>query len=302
MHPIAHTTSMGPTHSPFPVPTKIHFVRHQAATHQLCTNHLDNYSTLFVLNRYPQTFTLTPNLMQAPQQISATVTTTQGNVSVQDATSNMPVSSVITQATLASNVPQQQPPLFARNGTNQTKHSVTNAFDRQVNVHIQDHRFDRDVDDVNNIDCNPGEHNATDRNIAYNNTDRNIVNNNVHSHKNMDIDIVDNNAHCHHPLPDKAVSPINNENFQNCLTQHPDQELVNYLVNGLQNGFNIGFTAPHTVTRPKNLLSATEHQTDVTTALLKEVTRGHIAGLFESPPWPDLHHWDRARKKTVLAG
>ena len=70
-----------------------------------------------------------------------------------------------------------------------------------------------------------------------------------------------NNKFC--PLPTEATTPVNILNFENCLSSHPDKHLTTYLVNGLRNGFDIGFNAPHSVTMPNNLLSATEHTTSV---------------------------------------
>ena len=55
------------------------------------------------------------NLNQPPQPISATATTTLGNVSAPDATSNTHASSVTTQAIPVSNATQQQLPLFIPN-------------------------------------------------------------------------------------------------------------------------------------------------------------------------------------------
>ena len=91
------------------------------------------------------------------------------------------------------------------------------------------------------------------------------------------------------PLPKQATTPINIDKFRNCLDSHPDHHLVDYLVNGLSYGFDIGFSAEPTVTRPRNLLSATEHTSAVTEALMKEVARGHTAGPFTSAPLPNLH-------------
>ena len=112
----------------------------------------------------------------------------------------------------------------------------------------------------------------------------NIVNSQDSSH----------NSHpsCHkqfYPLPSSAITPINVTNFEHCLETHPDRNLVNYLVNGLSTGFDIGFDALHTATRPNNLMFATEHKEAVTTALMKEVPRGHTAGSFDTLPWPYLH-------------
>ena len=76
------------------------------------------------------------------------------------------------------------------------------------------------------------------------------------------------------PLPTQATTPINIQEFKNCLDTHPDHPFVNYLIHGLSHGFDIGFAAEPTITRPRNLLSATDHTPAVTEALTKEVARG----------------------------
>ena len=146
---------------------------------------------------------------------------------------------------------------------------------------------------------------------SHRNMDSVTINNNVYSHKSMDRDTSNSTKNIQHllpnhnnifrPLPGKAITPVNTVNFENCLSHHPDQDLVNYLANELRNGFDIAYTASHTVTRPNNLLSATEHQAGVTTALFKEVSRGHTAGPFDAPPFTALH-WGHARKRTAPAG
>ena len=91
------------------------------------------------------------------------------------------------------------------------------------------------------------------------------------------------------PLPTTVTTPVNVNNFCYALKTHPNQELVNYLINGLTYGFSIGFHGPHTATNPKNLRSATLHPDSVTSALQKEIERGHTSGPFSQPPWPSLH-------------
>ena len=91
------------------------------------------------------------------------------------------------------------------------------------------------------------------------------------------------------PLPHTVNTPVNIANFSASLTHHPDQHLVQYLVNDLTHGFSIGFKGPHSPSQPQNLLSATAHSVDVTTALCKELSCGHTAGPFITPPWPDIH-------------
>ena len=91
------------------------------------------------------------------------------------------------------------------------------------------------------------------------------------------------------PLPISVTTPVNVNNFSSALKTHPDQELVKYLIDGLTYGFSIGFNGPHTATNPNNLRSATLHPDSVTSALQKEIERGHTSGPFTQPPWPNLH-------------
>ena len=60
-------------------------------------------------------------------------------------------------------------------------------------------------------------------------------------------------------------------------------------MDGLRNGFDIGFTGSFTPTLPKNLKSADQNKILVQEAIDKEVTRGHTAGPFPTPPFPQTH-------------
>ena len=64
---------------------------------------------------------------------------------------------------------------------------------------------------------------------------------------------------------------------------------MHYITHGLKHGFDIGFKAPTLTNNYRNLLSATEHQQAVTTAIIKEITRGHISGPFSAPPLQHIH-------------
>ena len=70
---------------------------------------------------------------------------------------------------------------------------------------------------------------------------------------------------------------------------HPDKPLVDYIINGLRNGFDIGFTGPFSATLPKNLKSADQNKESIQEAINKELSRGHTAGPFPSPPFPLTH-------------
>ena len=77
--------------------------------------------------------------------------------------------------------------------------------------------------------------------------------------------------------------------FEKLLVDHPNQFLVKYIINGLRNGFDIGFTGEFSATRPPNLKSATQNKTLIQQAIDKEISRGHTAGPFPNPPFPNTH-------------
>lgn len=91
-------------------------------------------------------------------------------------------------------------------------------------------------------------------------------------------------------IPTNVYTPVNIKNFSIALTTHPNQELVAYLINGLKHGFDIGFNkhSPLLSTHT-NLKSATDHTHDVTTAICKELVRGHTCGPFATMPIKNLH-------------
>ena len=92
-----------------------------------------------------------------------------------------------------------------------------------------------------------------------------------------------------HPLPVHISTPVNIPYFAYALQNHPEPELVQYLIDGLSFGFDIGTKVKPTLSRPRNHKSARVNAEGVTKAIVKELERGHIAGPFSSPPWPDLH-------------
>ena len=76
----------------------------------------------------------------------------------------------------------------------------------------------------------------------------------------------------------------------NDLRNRPNQRLVSYLFEVFTNGFDIGYTGECFTVSVKNLLSALHNPGFVTEAIGKELRGGHIAGLFASLAFPDLHH------------
>ena len=70
---------------------------------------------------------------------------------------------------------------------------------------------------------------------------------------------------------------------------HPDQPLVEYIVDGLRFGFDIGFKGAFSPTFPRNHKSADENKSLVQDAVNREISRGHTAGPFPHPPFPQTH-------------
>ena len=85
------------------------------------------------------------------------------------------------------------------------------------------------------------------------------------------------------------MSPINVDRLRAFLTNHPDTNLANFLIDGFCNGFSIGYNGPFTPGQCRNLLSARSQPAAVSSAIAKEVNRGHTAGPFESSPFASLH-------------
>ena len=73
------------------------------------------------------------------------------------------------------------------------------------------------------------------------------------------------------------------------LRDHPDQSLVDYVTNGLKHGFSTGFRGALPRSASSNLKSSSEHSADVSKAIRTEVSRGHTAGPFNTPPLDDFH-------------
>ena len=64
---------------------------------------------------------------------------------------------------------------------------------------------------------------------------------------------------------------------------------VSFLAHGFRRGFSLGFSGSVKPGVQRNLRSADQYQDKLTTAIYKEVRRGHIAGPFRIPPLPNLH-------------
>ena len=93
------------------------------------------------------------------------------------------------------------------------------------------------------------------------------------------------------PLPPGPVSPIRVDMLFYFTRDFPDKTIREYLCRGFTHGFDIGFRGsfddPHA--RPRNSLSARDHQDGVSLAIEKELRRGHTSGPFSAPPFPSTH-------------
>ena len=92
------------------------------------------------------------------------------------------------------------------------------------------------------------------------------------------------------PLPHSIVNNhVNIDAFAFYLRGHPDPQLCNYVITGLRHGFDLGFDSTLTPVARQNNKSARDNPTEVTKAIMKEISRGHTAGPFLFPPFPVNH-------------
>jgi len=91
------------------------------------------------------------------------------------------------------------------------------------------------------------------------------------------------------PIPAVPTTPINIERLAHELQSYTDRHTVNFLLNGLKNGFSLGCKISIHPCQPPNLQSALRLEAKVTAAFNKELTKKHISGPYNSPPFPNLH-------------
>jgi len=92
----------------------------------------------------------------------------------------------------------------------------------------------------------------------------------------------------HFPFPHSPTTPINIVCLKTLLSGYTT-EVVDFLVSGFTHGFHIGYTGPCTVGREKNNLSAHSNVSAVSSAIFKELSRGHTVGPFSIPPFQSFH-------------
>ena len=83
-------------------------------------------------------------------------------------------------------------------------------------------------------------------------------------------------------------TPINIPKLASYLHDHPNQPFVQYLLSGFSHGFKIGYSGPRAPQEFPNLPSAKENPSIIDKNMLKEVSLGHTAGPFLSPPFPNF--------------
>ena len=91
------------------------------------------------------------------------------------------------------------------------------------------------------------------------------------------------------PLPLSAHCRINLSLYIDFLKDHPDPQTVEFLVSGFTFGFRVGFIAGITPGRKMPLSSSKDVSNDISTAILKELNRGHTKGPFVTPPFEVFH-------------
>ena len=92
----------------------------------------------------------------------------------------------------------------------------------------------------------------------------------------------------HPPSLSPPSTLVNIINLTAELEHHPDQQYTASLLHSLQWRCNIGYTGPRFARITPSLKSAHLHPEAISAALAKEVSNGHTAGSFLSPPIPNL--------------
>jgi len=86
-------------------------------------------------------------------------------------------------------------------------------------------------------------------------------------------------------------SPLQWQDWGECLANHPDSRFVSYITNGIREGFRIGYDYhSHRCKRVKgNMGSAAVHPDVVREYIAKECAEGRILGPFVPNTLPNVH-------------
>ena len=89
-----------------------------------------------------------------------------------------------------------------------------------------------------------------------------------------------------HYVPLRRVNP---DILEALLREHPDRQMVQYVVQGFRTGFDLGLTRqPPSCSPCKNLREARRKPHIAQAMIDEEVRKGHMAGPFKKPPFPDM--------------
>ena len=83
-------------------------------------------------------------------------------------------------------------------------------------------------------------------------------------------------------------TPIDVNLLENALMGHPNPEFVFRLCQNLGHGARIGFQGQRSLRFSKNLPTALADPNVVSSNLAAEVSLGRVAGLFDTPPFPNF--------------
>jgi hypothetical protein len=92
------------------------------------------------------------------------------------------------------------------------------------------------------------------------------------------------------PELEKIATPLQADQWDLLLQDHPDMEFTAYILSGISKGFRIGFDRLNALRKAKsNMAQAREHPEVVEAYLLKELERGALLGPFEPTAVPHVH-------------
>ena len=100
----------------------------------------------------------------------------------------------------------------------------------------------------------------------------------------LQISLITCSSHC----PPKPTTPINVPVLEQELSGYPSQNMTNYLLSGFKHGFAIGYEDFGFPLITDNLPFARDNSEQVTTAITKELERGHTAGSFALTPFANF--------------
>ena len=82
---------------------------------------------------------------------------------------------------------------------------------------------------------------------------------------------------------------VNPDVLEMLLEEHPDRQAVQYVVQGFRIGFNLGLTCQPPPWPPCRNLREAHYKPHIAQAMIdEEVRKGHMAGPFAEPPFPNM--------------